>query len=173
MQMHFSVSCKQALCKNKITLLAFFWTVGLFFGFYLAYLLRIPLSSLMRQVTVTPVSIVGLSCAACLPFLLSVLVVYISAPVALYFISFFKAVLYGFHIGGCLIGFESSGWLMHYLLTFTDTILVLLLMVFWIFHFINNSRITKLWLLVMGCMIAITCFIDITFISPYFIRYFL
>ncbi len=111
--------------ENRGTvLLAFFWFLGLFLGFLLAANSSTSYYSLMRSAACHRVTIVGLTAAAYLPFLLTAYAVYLGKASLVYLCCFAKAVSFACCAGSCLLAFGSGGWLVRLMMQFTDILLV-------------------------------------------------
>lgn len=112
--------------------LAFSWLAGLACGILVYLSAGNFLLSLMRSTLYVPVSIVGLLCVTTFPFLLSAFAVFLSKPVLLLPICFGKAFLFAFASIGILQAFGSAGWLLRWLLLFSDCASIPLLYWFWL-----------------------------------------
>lgn len=103
-------------CKKLLVLL---WTVGFFCGCSCAAGAD-NLASLMRACCHAGVSIVGLFFVPFLPFLISAVAVYCSAPLILLLTGLSKSFLLGFCVCAVYVAFSGGGWLISFLLLFTD-----------------------------------------------------
>ena len=113
-------------CKLVILIL---WTVGFWLGVcFAAY--ADNLTSLMRAFCDSGVSIVGLFLVPVLPFLISAVAIFRSALLILYLTCFCKSFLLGFSV--CIVSsaFSGGGWLICFLLLFTDLLTVPALFLF-------------------------------------------
>ena len=77
--------------NRSCILLAFCWTSGFIAGFLFYNYNLHTLSSLMRRIVFTPVSIVGLTLTFLLPFLFSAFAVFNHTPIWIFPISAYKA----------------------------------------------------------------------------------
>lgn len=119
------------LRKSSRWILAFCWTSGLVFGIFFFLAAGDSIILLMRRIPLGTVSIVSLLGITTFPFLLSFFVVSISKPIMILPISFLKAFTFSFVSLGILHGFGLYGWLLRYLLLFTDCASVPLLYLLW------------------------------------------
>lgn len=147
--------------------LAFSLIAGLILGALTASSASDSVMLLMRLAICRPVSIVGLLSICLLPFLFSVLAVFLSKSWLLIPVCFSKAFNYSFcaliisRIAG------DPGWLLHILFLFSDTCLFVMLCWFWIRH-ITGMRAT----VIRDAAICIVVFIvlgalDYCYISPF------
>ena len=102
--------------RSDVTLLFFFWLAGLVIG----TLVLVPDPPLMRPQPQAGVSIVSAIVTTILPFLLAALAVHINRKKLIWFICFLKA--FSFAFCGALIwsSYAGAGWLVRFLLMFTD-----------------------------------------------------
>lgn len=120
--------------KGSLYFLAFSWFSGLVCGiatFSSAAAFLIPQ---MRGSLYGSASIVSLLCVTCLPFLFSAFAVYLSKPQFLLLICFCKAFCFGFVHLGVQLAFGSAGWLLRWLLCFSDSVTAPLLYLYWLRH---------------------------------------
>ena len=148
-------------------LLAGSWCAGLLIGIAAANSAGTILAPMMRSAVMAPVSIVGLSAAALLPFLLSAYAVSISEPWLLLIISTFKA--FGFSFCACAVSltFGQSSWLVRFLFLFSDHCLAPVLYLYWLRH-ISGERNFSGWETV--CFVAAAVLIgviDFCLVSPF------
>lgn len=120
--------------KLPVFLLALFWSLGLVCGDFLFRFFGSNLASQMPLAAVCQPSIFGLLISFLLPFLFSVFAVYISAPKLFFLIAFIKASLFAFVSAAVYSAFEGTGWLIRFLLLFTDITGVMLLYHYWQRH---------------------------------------
>ena len=151
-------------CRSDAALLAFLWTAGLFLG-TLAAQFAGPSFSLMRPSS--GVSIVTPLVAAAFPFLLAAFAVHIHRPKLLLFLCFCKAFCFAFC--GCLIwcAYGSAGWLVRFLLMFTDICMVPVLCWFCMRHITGPIISEKRDLAVCIVIAVIVAGIDYFAVSPF------
>ena len=152
------------------TLLAFSWWLGIICGIVGYAAAGNSLYLLMRNSPYGTMSIVGLLGVSILPFLFSAFAVSISFPLLLYPICFSKAFLFSFVSFGVLHSYAGAGWLIRWLLLFSDTTGVPLLYCFWLRHLpgfqkpsLSENVLFLVLFLVLGC-------IDYCIISPFLAR---
>lgn len=112
--------------------LAFFWLCGMCCGFLSFYAANKSVLPLMRGTPYVPVSIVRLLCVNLLPFLLSALAVFLSSPMLVLLVCFSKAFVFFFVSLGLCQAFSSAGWLVRFLLLFSDCLSIPVLYFFWL-----------------------------------------
>lgn len=106
--------------KGMTYILAICWLFGLLCGVFCYSVAGPDTVSLMRGVAQHSVSIVGFFHASLIPFLLSALVVALSAPGILLAICFVKAFSFSFVSLGILLNAGHCGWLLRFFLQFSD-----------------------------------------------------
>lgn len=106
--------------KGSKLILAFSWLLGLICGILVCLSAGNSFASWMRSTVYGAVSIVSLLFVTILPFLFSALAVYLSKPVLLLVICFCKAFLLSYVSLGVYQAFGSAGWLVRYLLSFSE-----------------------------------------------------
>ena len=119
-------------CKSKHKFFAFVWVSGLILGALTSVSADISLASTMRAALCGGMSIFGLLVVVLLTLFLSAYAVYFSQPVLLVSVVFLKAFLFAYTGAGLLTLYPSSGWLIRYLLMFSDTLMMPLLWWFWL-----------------------------------------
>lgn len=153
--------------KSNRSLLAFFWIIGLVLGIIFGWFTNVSRISLMRRLSASSVSIVGLLCVTALPFLLSAFVFFISQPWMLMPICFVKAFLFSYVSLTVFQEWYSAGWLIWSLLLFSDCTTAPLLYLFWLRWISGEREISKTELFcVLSVVILISC-VDFCIISPF------
>lgn len=152
--------------KIRISILAFCWCGGIAAGLLLARYADEFQFSLMRRAAVCPVSIVGLL-SVLLPFLFTAFAVFVSNWWLIPCLAFCKGLLFGYHACIVTAAFGSAGWLVRYLLLFTDTWAVLILI--WCWMQVCRSVRSRSLSRVGFCMAAalVLGMVDICFVSPF------
>ena len=107
--------------KKPLWLLAFSWLLGLGAGGVIFRYSGEHILSLMPLAALGQLSIVSLFLRTSLPFLLTAFAVSVSWLPVLPVIGFFRALLYGYVLCGVFGAFGAYGWLIRWLLLFTDT----------------------------------------------------
>ena len=113
--------------------LCLFWVLGFLLGADNSSLFY-DLNSLMRGGLLCSVSIVSLLTVSFLPFLFSAFVVAIGLRWLLYPICFLKAFCCSFACTAIHVAFGSAGWLMCFLLAFSDLLTMPMLFLYWLRH---------------------------------------
>lgn len=151
-------------------ILAFFWISGLICGFLVYLSAETSLVPLMHSILSETVSIVSLLCVTALPFLLSIFMVFFSKPWLILPICFCKAFLFSFVSIGILQLYGSAGWLIRFLLLFSDCVTVPFLYWFWLRCLTRTDLFfgcTSAFLLALGFLIGS---MDYRIISPVLAR---
>lgn len=154
--------------KIRTAFLAFFWCMGLLSGAILAQYADEIHFSLMRRAAACSVSIVGLV-AVLLPFLFTAIAVNLSNCFVIFFLAFLKALLFSYH--GCIISvaFGSAGWLVRYLLLFTDACTIPILLWLWI-RCMDHQRVGLLRnIFICALASAAVGLIDFCVVSPFLV----
>lgn len=146
--------------------LASSWLLGLIVGCLIFYAAGYECVSWMRAAADSRVSIVGLLSVIILPFLFSAFAVYISHSWLLLIVAFGKAVSFSLVSLGILISFGSAGWLMRFLLMFSDLCALPLLFLFWMRFISGERRITLRSGLLFSAAGLVIGSIDFYLISP-------
>lgn len=152
--------------KIRTFYLAFCWILGLFSGAILAQHADEIQFSLMRRAAFCPVSIVGLF-AVLLPFLITAFAVCVSNYWLFLPIAFSKAFLFSYN--ACIVSaaFGNAGWLVRYLLLFTDACTIPILLWLWIRGICGyRSRFVRIVGLCAILSVAVG-FIDFCIVSPF------
>ena len=152
--------------KGCTAFLALSWLAGLLFGAAMFLSAGNHILPWMRGVPYGSVSISGLLCVTALPFLFSAFAVYISEPRLLLLVSFGKAFLFSYVSLGILSCFGSAGWLIRWLLMFSDLMFLPALYWFWQRHISGSFRFsgTESLLMLSFCMLVGS--IDYCCVSP-------
>lgn len=147
--------------------LACFWLSGFLCGILVYLYAGRTLVSMMRSTLRVSVSIVGMLCVTTLPFLLSAFAVFLSKPALLLPICFGKAFLLAFVSIGMLQAFGSAGWLLRWILLFSDFVYVPLLYCFWLRH-ISGVRPLDSWETALMCSLGLLIgSVNFSVISPF------
>lgn len=119
--------------KTNVLILAACFLAGLILGIRMSHRAEFSFS-LMHGALDRAVSIVHLLSVLLLPILFSALAVYFSKPRLLYGIAFLKAFVFAFVSAGVSAGFGNAGWLVRWLLMFSDSLSLPLLWLYWLRH---------------------------------------
>ena len=101
-------------------MLAFVWFLGLESGRLYATQTSNTYLLLMRVAAMTRPSIIGLAVSVLLPFLITIGSVYFARPSIIYILAFLWAELFGYSSACLQLMFGSAGWLIRFLLLFTQ-----------------------------------------------------
>lgn len=123
--------------NRSCILLAFCWTSGFIAGFLFYNYNLHTLSSLMRRIVFTPVSIVGLTLTFLLPFLFSAFAVFNHTPIWIFPISAYKAFSFSIVSIGLVDSMGSAGWLYWILLLTGDILSMPVLYLYWLRSLLN------------------------------------
>ena len=145
--------------NRSYILLAFCWTSGFVVGFlFYKYNLH-TLSSLMRRISLAPVSIVGLLLTFLLPFLFSAFAVIFHTPIWIFPISVCKAFLFAIVSIGIIDCIGSAGWLYRILLLTGDILSMPALYLYWLRSLLDahsiHVKFVLFWAIVaflLGCV---------------------
>ena len=131
------------------------WLIALFLGTYCAAMSDPSVFSLVRRPTFGKVSTVCLMAAQLLPFLFAAYAAYISNSILL--ISVGSVKLFSFGFIGYLIwaAFGSAGWLIRFLMLFSDVTLVPILCLFCLRIHAGRTKVMKELLICMGIVVMI------------------
>ena len=142
------------------------WFAGLILGIVYTYCTQ-PFASLMRSAVSGSVSIVGLGAVLFLPYLLTVSTVCFFRSVCLIPIAFCKAFFYATCATGVALSFGGSGWLIRWLLLFSDTASLPVLYWMWLrsLEEHRNPRNQAFW--VSAGALAIIGVTDYMVIAPF------
>lgn len=146
--------------------LALAWVLGLGFGTVIFRYTGSVFVSLVPLAAKSQPSIVGLLISGFLPFLFSAFAVYISAPRLLYGICIGKAFLLAYAVCGIHAAFPGSGWLIRWLLLFTDCCSAGLLYHYWQRHISGLRGFSARALAIYGGLIFLAAVVDQSYISP-------
>lgn len=151
-------------CKLKPNFLAYAWISGLLLGAVFSVSADDLLTSTMRAAVSGSMSISGLIAVILLPLLLSAYAVYYSQPILLVSVVFLKAFLFGYTGAGILFLYPASGWLIQWLLMFSDMMTLPILWLVWL-----SGSLTSPPRRIVGCTVCavlIGC-VDYIVIAPF------
>ena len=152
--------------KVYTILLALCFLTGLGFG-VVAYLsAEEALQSMMRSSLYCPVSITSLLIVTCLPFILSVLAVFLSQPTLILAIGFGKAFLFSFVAMGLCDCLQSTGGFLLFLFLCTDVFSIPLIYFFWLRSFSGKEEVSLSEAVVFFSVFVLLVSLYIHYISP-------
>lgn len=154
-------------CKESKVLLACAWFSGLVAGVFCSLSASDSLFPTMRAAVQSCMSIPGLLSAILLPLLFSAFAVYISQPWLLIPIAFVKTFRFSFLAVGVMAAYGSAGWLIRWLLMFSDSLMLPVLWWYWSASLDRRGlAIAKASAVVLSVMIMIGS-LDYCVISPF------
>lgn len=148
------------------TQLALCFFAGIACGFVVFLGAGSSLSSLMRSAADGTVSIVSLLCSALFPFLISAFAVFLSRS-ALLAVCFGEAFLFAFTSVGVSRAFGTGGWLVCFLVMFSNTMCLPLLYFFWLR--LLSGRISRLGILAVLALALLIVSVDYRIVSPFWV----
>lgn len=153
--------------QYRVIFLACLWLFGLVLGFYISAAGSESSVYLMRTAVLRSVSIVGLLVVLIFPFVISaVLIHYVSAK-CIYPLAFLKAIFFAFCLHSITLAFGSSSWLVRWILMFSESCMVVILLWFWIRNISGSGRSYIGEITVFAVFSAIIFFIDFYAVSPF------
>ena len=123
----------------------------------------------MHGLHISSVSIVSLIIAVLFPFLFSAFAVYLGKPGLLYLVCFLKSWAFTLAAYGTVVAFGYAGWLVQFLLQFSDILLLWLLYWFCLRHISKTEASAKRDFGICTAAIAAVCGIDYCVISPFLV----
>lgn len=156
-------------CRLSVVFLAFCWLSGILFGFFSSRLVSVYLSSLMCSLVCQRVSIVGMLIIFTFPLLLSVVLMHFSARFLLYIFVVFKAFCFSFTFSCIFLSFGSAGWLICFLAMFSNSVLAITLLWFWLRFFLVRSVMVRRDAEICCAVIACTVCVDYFFVAPFLV----
>ena len=154
---------------RKSVLLTAVWTAGLTTGFLVSTSASQSYLLLMRRAATAPVSIVWLLAGVLLPFLCVAFATYFSKTGLIYLVCFLKAFAFMAAAGCVSIAFGSAGWLVRWLVLFTE--MTTLPLFYWL-------SLRSLWTKgkglpvdfgVYGAVAVMTVYLDYCYVSPFLV----
>lgn len=151
--------------KSNVWILAVCFFAGLVLGIRASHEAGLSFP-LMRGALKSTVSIVRLLSILLLPFLFSALAVYFSKPKLLYGIAFLKAFVFAFISAGISAGFGGAGWLIRWLLMFSDSLCLPVLLLYWLRHIPGRRRFQTADTMILAGCIGLVGLLDHRLIMP-------
>ena len=142
---------------------------GILLGQYYASCCDQTYYLLMRMAPSCRVSIVGLLSVTFLPFLISAFAVCFSHPELMLPICFCKGFLFSCCAFVVASVFGSAGWLISFMLQFSDACTLPLLCLFWIRHLSGGNDSISTDILLCAALVLIVGVFDYCVISPYLV----
>jgi len=151
-------------CRGSAWFLAFFFLCGLMCGVIACFGCGPEYSSLMRSCSRNTVSIVGLILSLMLPFLISYSC-WVLNPLFLFPVCFCRAFLFGFvHFGLCTFCGD-GGWLIRWMVCFSDCFSLPFLYFFW-YRCLAGRGISQLCRFTPAGLLILIGILDFYLISP-------
>lgn len=148
-------------------LLMIAWVAGLLLGGVVAAVSQETLSEAFRTASLSGSTLSGIVLPSLLPFLLSALAVYFSAPKFLTFICGVKAFSFAFCGFGLCFVYGQCSWLIRLLLMFTDVFSLPILYFYWTRYSSGERRPSWITNICIFCILLVISSIDHCFISPF------
>ena len=157
--------------QRRVTaiILAFAFYAGILAGAFFALLTDTSYFLMMRTAANYRVSIAVLLPSAVLPLLFSAFAVYISQSWLLIPIAFLKAFLFGFLSFGLITLNSDSGWLLRFMVMFTDCLATPVLFWFWI-RCCDAKQFFTATLCAAFLLITGISLLDYQYISPFLVN---
>lgn len=124
----------------KAAILLTSWCSFLLFGIYTASQVSVLHSSLMHVLLHSHMSIVSLACVVLLPFFYSIVAFRLNQFYLVIPVVCIKAFTFGYSCSLISVLFGNAGWLMRWLLVYTDSILVIPLLCYWLRNTIHSIK---------------------------------
>ena len=160
-------------CNNQLVNRIFFvWFLGFAFGTLFAVLFRSLFSALMCSAVLQPVSIVGLAVSTVLPLFLLALAFYNHKRWILYFVCFYKAFSHFFCAASIYVRYQSAGWIVYFLVMFSDFFTLLFILVLSLIYAMNQLRTAGVCLHCSVIILLMVCGVAYFWISPLLIDIF-
>ena len=155
-------------CRRSILFLAFFWLAGLFAGFIFGDLACVDSSFMTLFDPSCSLTLYGFL-VFLLPFAVSAIAVRFSVKILFFSACFLKAFFYGFSLYFIAASYGSAAWLHRVFLLFSDSFIVVTMLLFWLRQISNNFRTFKLDFLFSIFVVLIVAIIDYLLISPFWV----
>lgn len=147
--------------------ISFFWVLGLLIGFIFASYSSAQSISLMRSVALSRMSISGLLLFQILPFICSAIFLHHSRSFFLYITVLLKALCFSCCSCCISIAYGDAGWLTRWLLLFSDSFSVILLLWFLLRNSADNESHLGIELLFcITTLITVGC-VDFGVVAPF------
>lgn len=147
--------------------------------FSMCFIIGLLLGALLARFTIgrgNATIVMAATCSALLPvqivimvvpLAISVLAVRLSASIAFFPLCLIRSFTFGYCSCGVFMAFQSAGWLIKGLLLFSDSILIVPLLWFWLRHLDGSRQHLKSDALLYVGFSLIVCFLDFLYISPF------
>lgn len=146
------------------------WCAGLLIGSVFAQRDSNILLSLVNTIGSSAISCIGLFFILFLPIFVSFCSFYFHAPFLIFTLCFVKGITYSYCVSGIMLVFGSASALMHLLLLFSDSSLLILLFWLWIRNVGCNSSRYKADIGICASFMLLIYLLDIFLVSPFCVR---
>lgn len=148
------------------------WASGLVCGFCFSFHFSETFYSVMLSAVDSRLSIVGLFFLLTFPFLISAVLLRYTSPLALFPFVFIKAFSFGLCLCATAIAFGDAAWLVRLLLFFSDSVVTVFLLWFWLRNICGNRGALNADLLLCIVTSVLVGCIDFCFVSPFMVMIF-
>ena len=142
------------------------WLFGILISHLVFQFARPVLLSVMPGITRGALSIIGCVFVAFLPFLITGFAVYFHIPGLIYPLCIFRSFIGSITALSIMFMFGSGGWLMHFLLCFSQNCSSVLLLFFWMYRCYYSKQATKVYWFCF-CFTMLLGIFDLLVISPF------
>lgn len=155
--------------KGTATILALILCSGYCAGSFIGKLSCSSVSSMMCMAVTSRVMIISLLSVISLPFIVTVIAVYLRQNWLILVIAFFRSVSFSY-LGSCILcSYAFSGWLVLFLFLFSDCISLLILCWLWV-HVLKGDDIRlRPRLSVVFVLLLVVVSLDCHYISPFLV----
>ena len=167
------MSCKRcfSFIRNlnhtwSILLLSLVWAIGLLLGTRLAVIFSLNIHTNPHAIIVSVYSPMRVLILSVFPFLLTILFLHFSLSPFIYLIVLSKGLLYSFSFSLISFTFPASGWLLHILFMFTQSITSVVLLWFWI-RCADNCYDARSETSIALSLITVTCVVNQFIVFPF------
>ena len=154
-------------CRTPRRTLAVLWTFGALAGSYISLSADKLLASTMHSALESGLSITGLLTMLFFPLLFTAFAVFIPRLGLLYPVVFLKAFLFSYTGAGLLFSLNSSGWLLWFLLMFSEMLILPVLWFLWLQIASGRFRLALYSALPAVFIAFLTGFLDYSLVAPF------
>jgi hypothetical protein len=152
--------------RSPIFFICVFWISGLVTGLYAASNAPASVFPLVRSLLYHRTSIISLTLVIFFPIFVSCIAYWLDKSYCIFPIAFLKAFSYAYCTFNVVLAYGDAGWMMRWIILFSDSCFVVLLLWFWIRNFSKGSVSFKFNLLVCCVLSTIICLFDYFAIIP-------
>ena len=143
------------------------WIAGLILGPTAVLGMNFDFDTLLHTAVQHDPSFIGLAVILILPLAISALAARYRIYFLFYVLAFFKAFCFSFCVYSIHLGFGSAGWLVRWLLVFSDSCMLIPLFLLWYRNLSGKCFTFKKDITVCAVIAAVAGCIDICVISPF------